>query len=831
MDWKAINTYNSAQSSAFETVCVQLFSNWCSEEFDSQLTYFRAIDGAGGDGGVEAYAELADQSVIGLQAKWFPDTLGSSQITQIKKSIITALTVRPSIKRYIVAIPKKLTSIVKGRKTSEEDKWKKLLVSVHNAYPYLIVELWDDLRLTAELQKDGCIGIRRYWFENHNLTVENLQYEFSKSKKSWLALKYVPDLNTPGQISRKILSMVGDKDEREQIGKITSHAITLCENFIISCSEFEVSCLQLDQSLINRLSEACSNIEKLITQLNRILKWLELEFCDLVLEDKYFDFELFQLRQVLKDCSLRKEYYFKVQKILDSIDLVNSIPFLKLLRMVKYSSTVRNLVFLGEPGTGKTHGAGAITEKLWSESYHIPILMQSKGVPDASSWRSIISSAISLAPNWNEEELFQALTSLAVAQKKKVDKISGKYLPVPKVVIIVDGIDESLEQEQWYNRIQESEVIVEKYPLLRFCFLSRPYIFQNKEIQARIVNLNPQGDVPVYTLFDQYIAKYRIIIENSEWIKYQLRTPLALKLFCELNQGRTLINCGCDDVSLAYLLRKKISCIETEFCLANSNVTEPDQYILRSILELTECFKSNDKVEYSHLLSYLRDNLSITNDQSKQIISVLENYGIIKKFCIKNDGILSPKKYYYSPGIQGYFDYAVALTILDRYEHPRQINFSEFNTAMHNAFYILTIISAQKYGYLIADNDSLGTIINENFRRDLFFFGLRHLDESAAVLLRPRVVEIMQHSAIMLQELTNHVVLPLSRIKNHPFGVNILDQCLQSFDKPAMRDIVWSVPANLNYAYKTEWNVPEQLELNPDTYALLLSDDVILERV
>ena len=87
MNWTKFQTYGMSPEKAFEVLCNQLFVNWSKEEYKSDIASIRIVNGAGGDG---------------LQAKWFPMSMTSGQINQIKNSIKTAKKVRPEITRYIV---------------------------------------------------------------------------------------------------------------------------------------------------------------------------------------------------------------------------------------------------------------------------------------------------------------------------------------------------------------------------------------------------------------------------------------------------------------------------------------------------------------------------------------------------------------------------------------------------------------------------------------------------------------------------------------------------------------------------------------------------------
>lgn len=99
MDWTKFNTHGESCNRAFEVMCNLLFEAWCKKEYGDRLFNITFVNGA-----VEAYATLTDDSVVGVQSKWFPDKLDDSQIRQIGDSISTAITVRPHLSRYIVCI-------------------------------------------------------------------------------------------------------------------------------------------------------------------------------------------------------------------------------------------------------------------------------------------------------------------------------------------------------------------------------------------------------------------------------------------------------------------------------------------------------------------------------------------------------------------------------------------------------------------------------------------------------------------------------------------------------------------------------------------------------
>ena len=127
MDWTKFQNYSESNTKAFETLCNQLFENWCKEEYKETIKAFQIINGAGGDGGIESFATLNDDYIIGMQAKWFRENLNANRIGQIKNSIKTALKIRPQINRYIVCIPRDLASLTGKGNDAEDKRWNNLL--------------------------------------------------------------------------------------------------------------------------------------------------------------------------------------------------------------------------------------------------------------------------------------------------------------------------------------------------------------------------------------------------------------------------------------------------------------------------------------------------------------------------------------------------------------------------------------------------------------------------------------------------------------------------------------------------------------------------------
>ena len=819
MNWANFQTYNEAPTKAFEMLCNQLFENWCKEKYKSELVSFYVVNGAGGDGGVESYAVLSSGKIVGLQAKWFLNSISTNQMGQIKNSIETAMKIRPQIIEYVVCVPRNLASLTGKGDNTENARWENMKAEVLKRYPDLTIDLWNEARLMQELQKDGSAGIFKFWFERAEISEESIKFSFEKSKNSWLLTKYTPELNTYGTIHNCICEYVGDVKQRKRLRKLISDINNLCDSFYeTSRNLIEVS-EKADKELLLLLNETELQIQNMQQQVQKIKNWLDSEsILDLDFEESAFSIDFDFIEKQLKENKERHSYYFNFADVIKVLQLLKKIRIHSVINQIRNGNCRKSLIFLGEPGTGKTNGIAAETERLLKENYHVPILIQARDIDMAGTWKDILITNLGLSNSWSEDEIWQGLTSLANRKRiHALDDADNVYV-LPKIIIAVDGVDESSLHDRWIERAQETAAIIQKYPCIRFVFLSRPYVFRSKNFNGKIVNIDVGGDVPTYKLFDSYIKAYNVAIVGAEWVKYALKTPLALKLFCELNKNKVISYNSGADVSIAALLREKIGLMESEYCKSDTSAKVKDQKVLTSILVLSDWFSHKSRIERNDMLEIIEEE--VKNVHAQSLVDYLENYGILRCYCEFGTGLLTPRMYFYYPGIQGYFDYAAALRLIDKYETPEAIDFKKCESLPRNSYYILAIVSIQIFNYLITDNESIKAIIDESFREELLFFALRHSNPSEGNQYKQRLLVMMEENAEKLKAITNNVILPLAREPLHPLGVSLLDDFLMKFAYPAQRDILWSVPCYLKGTEGAAWKSSTELLLGRDSYCL-----------
>ena len=100
-------------------------------------------------------------------------------------------------------------------------------------------------------------------------------------------------------------------------------------------------------------------------------------------------------------------------------------------------------------------------------------------------------------------------------------------------------------------------------------------------------------------------------------------------------------------------------------------------------------------------------------------------------------------------------------------------------------------------------------------------YTLANTSAGIASKYRDYVKQLMQYSEAEFREIANNIIIPVSKVDNHPLGGNLLDEFLRSFDKPAQRDIWWSIPTYLRNNYNASWRTYSEI----DTSMIVLSDE------
>ena len=415
--------------------------------------------------------------------------------------------------------------------------------------------------------------------------------------------------------------------------------------------------------------------------------------------------------------------------------------------------------------------------------YALPILIRGKKFGANSEWHELISKALLLGDVISHNELINIFENLSIILRKKHPD-NGI---IPKIVVFVDGCDEIEPYSIWQEMILKANKISCNHSFVKFIFTGRSYAFHDiNDEETTKYYITSDGDVSVEKLFDIYLKEYNISMNDNSWLKSFIRTPFALRLFCDVNRNQTIIDSNIKNDNYINLFKKKINSLENNYNILHSDSKIERNLINKYIKLVYDCLYEK-KNKDSDIKSKIKDEIGSLDDYDK-IMDYLCKEGFIEiHYCII-DPIYDIKDVLYFVGIQPYFDYLMALKWFD--DDGNFIN----NSSKYNNLGILQIVALN----LIENtNQFLCDKVKLYYSFEADCFALSHCSYNAAHKFYNRLYKNMIKSPDMFRTILNSVTINVIKDIDNPIGLKLLDEFLSSFDKPIQRDIYWSVPGNL----------------------------------
>lgn len=835
MDWTHFRTHNEAPERAFEALCDQLFERWCRREYENKILCINIVNGAGGDGGVEAYTKLQTGEYIGLQAKWFPDLIDDKKIRQIRNSVKTAKKVRNNITKYVICIPHTLSNVKMGKggvktKNSESSRWYKFVKEINQLYPEMSLELWTDKKLLTELQYPEAEGIRKFWFEREEISLESLKKRFELAKNGWLKERYVSSLHGSGYICNYISEMLGVSIYRQNL----VFNLTQVETKIIKAlSEIE-HFLSLPDIITVYNGDELTKFERAKKALMIYLQTCQClinaakygAYVDpLKLKEKAGFRELFDL---LKDHSQWK-YIITFRDLERALVDVNSSPFdypdlATYFNKVSSSLASFNVIILGDPSTGKTHGLANYVENSLKESFPA-LLIRAKDVRADEGWGSILRRSLELSGEWSTDEIWSGLEACAsicdVRRALNEDYDSEIGNENTRFLICVDGIDESTTWNSWIERIGELETINQWHPKLRFCLSSRPYVFENERVESdlnRLIPLPPEGDVSVNELFPVYVnvKHYNIDVSQVNWVRWAIRDPLSLRLFCEEYANCSFTSSHSMHTTVPSLLRSKIDRVDKEICNMLENRWSKSEFvILRCLTSLAKFFLSNDEVSRNEGRNLIKNSPRaglIDDSTAGRILDFLVDYGLMYEYVLQSHDPLNPSEQRYQIAFNPLNDYLIAQEEVNGIISGKSIRLSSGIKKNYASQQMAAVILLAENSWLVGDRDLWTGDLSEDTIIDLRLSALSYVSIEKAARYKGWVEAKLRESMPLCRKALKKLVVRVARMEIHPLGPKLVHDILTCFDDVASRDLIFSGP---DYIPKNQEEVWEGYGRNP----------------
>lgn len=830
MDWSSFETDGEDPRRKFESFAGFLFERWCRREYGAH-TAVAFVNGAGGDGGVEAYASLSDGRVVGLQAKWFRDGLGGNQVRQIQRSLETAIDVRPALVRYVVALPRNLTDLKRGKLeklvAGERERWRRMVLGVQTKCPGVIVEPWDETTLQQLLGELGSDRLQAFWFRRSIVTLDALGLQFRKAKESWLKERYVPELHSDGQIAHSLGNRLGDGRSRAEVGSLLGsrrralqNAKATVEN-LARCPGHRME--EAAATAVPELTEWLDDVDDAIKTIESGLAWPP---PGAQRRGKALCAEL--LRGLQEDSDggredglfLAEDTAKVLRRLLDTV-----LPQHEYFRS-QTSRWALPILFVGDPGTGKTHALANAVERRLAAGQPAKIIKAADCDPDAG-WGPTLARELEL-PGWTEKEILDGLEAAAV--RAEVVRTAGRGgspsqdgVPGPVCAFIaVDGLDENRLYRRWQRRLQELAAILADHPRIRLALSIRPRNFEAMGTtgldRMEIEYVHGDGDVPPNRLFPLYCQHYNVVVAPNARLRWCMESPLAVRLFCEEFRGQQVGPMGRGDLTILRLVDRKVDRFEDDLRqrlgLDLPGSSQVGRAALLAIVKAT--VKSDRGAErWLPLAKAIRTvrgaqtTSGMLNDvQAARVLEIAAECGLLAITPRPGPSALAADELVVAVSNNVVMDFLLAdavfpdIQVALRRKRRPTLPAACRNRAAAVEFLVLQLCLKTRIRFYEAG--LWRSELDDDFRRRLQLRALSVLParrvSSYQKWVRSQLLGRMPHRWMALKEL----VLRVARVADHPLGPRLVHEVLKPLGV-SERDLRWSSPNNLPPGRRTPW--------------------------
>ncbi len=659
-----------SQREGFEELCCQLASRTVPEG-----SSFTRLHGAGGDGGIECFADLRDGSRIGWQAKYVFDV--DSLLKQATQSLQTALSIHPTLTRYVLCFPFDMTGPTgrRGKSGTEKfERWRKEQIS-NAPTPNLTIETWPAFNLRELLlSHDVSGGIRQFFFDHTVLNPERFSKHL-KSAKEIAGPRYTAELNVETDLWKwfaafgRTTAWSREFQNRIRVCRKTHERIVsaLNKSGPDPMSPAWPDGLRPDsQKIVDEIGNFFDECEQLITvddtksYKSRVSKLEEILPGIAHLESQLIDDLATQKPDGFTDSpgfrQFTAEYMgsFPAANLDDTRELIGALRDLHdWLRSPSCSlSCERAFVLSGVAGSGKTHGVCDTANSRLRESFLTCVVFghQFGGEPDP--WTRLLET-LGLPVTLGRDGLLDMLDAAAEA--------SGHPL-----ILFIDAINETRPLRYWRDQLQAVIHAIRRRPHLRLCIACRtsftPYCLPDGHKLPIVEHAGFSGiERDACRAFCEF---YGLEPPITPYLQPELSNPLYLRLACETFSSRGLHRLPVGWQSFSPTVRAYLEEKERQFAVEHETGTGSNivgsclRAVARAIADSGETALSWSKAE--RVITTARPQVSN--------LPVLE-------WLIRNDLIISDMpasarmlelEEIVRPGFERLGDFLVASELLDR---------------------------------------------------------------------------------------------------------------------------------------------------------------------
>ncbi|AGS20882.1 hypothetical protein REMIM1_CH01038 [Rhizobium etli bv. mimosae str. Mim1] len=526
LDFSKINAFDGGQRASFEELLCQLAQR---EKFPEGSRY-RRVEGAGGDGGVEAYWTLPTGKKVGYQAKYFLRA-GDIDWAQIAKSVLQAIATHPELEKYVVGLPCDLTDKRGKARTNSQSGWEHWekhkgdweRAAIANGLTQIEFVAWPKNEITTRLIEKGAEGLREFFFGSVELSREWFQSQLDQAVAA-LDERYHPEDHVNIRLQTLFSTITRSNDLRT---KLSATLQAICE-FTLPDGQIASLSAQPDASLLEILRETQVDLNAISQDFdlcpgqhwdveNWIGKLTAFENATSALNTWCWAHS-----RNLKDSSSEEAV---LRKCIDHLAKLSSLSsdFGDLIRSPYMVAERQRLAFVrGAAGAGKSHlFAQCSADAL--KAGQPALLLLGQRFNDADLWTQI-AGQLGL-PGRTPDQILGALDAAGNA--------SGV-----RSLISIDAINEGVGSRYWKNHIAPFIQMLQSYAGV-CCVVSCRTEYFDSAVPDGIASKFRIFDVRGFETSDEQLAAARVYLDkrgiarpSTPWLAPEFINPLFLRSVC-----------------------------------------------------------------------------------------------------------------------------------------------------------------------------------------------------------------------------------------------------------------------------------------------------------
>ena len=534
INFSNIREYDGSRQKGFEELVCQIAH---IEKPEGSKKFIRK-EGSGGDAGVECFWILDDGQEYAWQAKYFTETLTSSQWSQINESVETAINKHTNLTHYYVCIPRDRTDgrqVRKGNLVKSAldywneyvEKWTRLTNDKGMRVEFVY---WGKHELTMYLQQDKpqYTGKVLYWFDAATISSDSLLRLVNNSREC-LGERFTPEYHVELPIAKSFSCIGCDDNWRNSIRNILSDIYdltdeiksvkkysllngkkVLCDQLVDEYERFLHVVFEFENDnfiLFEHLENYKKMITKLIDMCNELDNHLYEKYSsDKELKDEYRN-ENSNLRKIINSLS-KFEDYFSAEDLKAGKD--------------------KELLVTGTAGSGKSHLLCDISLKRLKHNFPT-IFLLGQHYAGGNPIR-FIAEKLNLV-NHSDVEVLGALDALGETYKCRT-------------LIIIDAVNEGSSRIDWHNHLKmflQQCRVFNNLAIVISCRSTYVEYIISDEVLKTIPKINHEG----FKGYERraalkYLGNQGISLPSVPFFSPEFSNPLFLKTTCNAIKGMGL---------------------------------------------------------------------------------------------------------------------------------------------------------------------------------------------------------------------------------------------------------------------------------------------------